>query len=115
MMKYIFPLFFFLVLTALEADTAKRFATQTEVYLWGSIFLALSLGSLLLLVNLFPKGEAYKAYEQKMMHLRKKSSVPKYPEKENVLHSNTEASSNLKTEIEKTEIQTKPATAVEML
>ena len=64
MMKYIFPLFFFLVLTALEADTAKRFATQTEVYLWGSIFLALSLGSLLLLVNLFPKGEAYKAYEQ---------------------------------------------------
>ena len=110
MMKYIFPLFFFLVLTALEADTAKRFATQTEVYLWGSIFLALSLGSLLLLVNLFPKGEAYKAYEQKMMHLRKKSSVPKSPEKENVLQSNTEASSNLITEIEKTEIQTKPAT-----
>ena len=110
MMKYIFPLFFFLVLTAIDADTAKRAATsQTDVYMWGGIFLALSLGSLLLIVNLFPKGEAYKAYELRMQNLRKNPQAVKSPEKENVLQSNTEASSNLQTEVEKTGIQTKPA------
>jgi hypothetical protein len=109
-MKYIFPLFFFLILTTLDAETAKRATSQMDVYMWGSIFLALSLGSLLLIVNLFPKGEAYKAHEIRMQNLRKNSLAAKSPEKENVLQSNTEASSNLQTEIEKTGIHTKPAT-----
>ena len=85
MMKYIFPLFFFLVLTAIDADTAKRATSQTDVYMWGGIFLALSLGSLLLIVNLFPKGEAYKAYELRMQNLRKNPQATKFPEKENAL------------------------------
>jgi hypothetical protein len=34
--------------------------SQVEVYIWGSIFLCLSLGSLLLVVYLFPKNETYK-------------------------------------------------------
>ncbi len=110
MMKYFFPLFFFLILSTLDAETAKRATSQTDVYMWGSIFLALSLGSLLLIVNLFPKGEAYKAYEIRMQNMRKNPQVAKSPEKENVLQSNTEASSNLQTEVEKTGIHTKPVT-----
>lgn len=110
MIKKFFLIFFFLLLTALDAETAKRFATQTDVYIWGSIFLALSMGSLLLVVNLFPKGEAYKAYESRLQNLRKNSAANiKSPDKENVLQSNTEASSNLQTEIEKTAQQTKAA------
>ena len=42
MMKYIFPLFFFLVLTAIDADTAKRAATLTNRCLYVGAFLALS-------------------------------------------------------------------------
>ncbi|HMV43454.1 MAG TPA: hypothetical protein PK079_04245 [Leptospiraceae bacterium] len=111
MTKYFFLIFFFLILTAVDADTAKRASSQTDVYIWGSIFLALSMGSLLLVVNLFPKGAAYKAYEARLQHLRNNPAAkPKSSNEENAPGQNTEAN-NLQTEIEKTNPQTKPANA----
>jgi len=109
-MKYLISFCFFLILTTLDAETAKRASSQTDVYIWGTIFLALSMGSLLLIVNLFPKGEAYKAQEQRMKNLRKNTANTKPSENQNVLKTNADASSNLQTELEKTGIQTKPAT-----
>ena len=107
MMKLFFTLFFFLILTTLDAESTKRAASQTEVYIWGSIFLALAMGSLLFIVHLFPKGEAYKAHQLKLEKLRKQMAKEKSSEKENVLQPNTAASSILQTEVEKTAAQTK--------
>lgn len=110
MMKYLFSICFFCILTTLEAEPIKRASSQMEVYIWGTIFLALSLGSLLLIVNLFPKNDTYKAYEMRLKNLRKKP-LPSTPENKNVVQPNIEASSNLQTDVEKTEIQTKVQTA----
>ncbi len=113
MMKYFFPFCFFLILTSLDAETAKRTATQMEVYIWGSIFLALSMGSLLLIVSLFPKGEAFKAHELRLQNLRKAgANALKSADNKGVSKSGMDASSNLQTEVEKTEIQTKATAPV---
>lgn len=110
MMKYLFYFCFFLILTTLDAETAKRASSQTDVYIWGTIFLALSMGSLLLIVNLFPKGEAYKAQEQRLKNLKKNLANAKSSENQDILKTSAESSSNLQTELEKTSIQTKQET-----
>lgn len=111
MMKCFFTFCFFFILSTLDAETAKRASSQVDVYIWGTIFLALSMGSLLFIVHLFPKGDTYKAHQLKIQNLKKKMAQAKSSEKENVLQPNTASSSILQTEVEKTAAQTKAVEA----
>ncbi len=61
-MKAFHPfILFFLSYIPVHAKTSQTFVTQTEVFIWGSIFFSISLGSLLLIVHLFPKSNTYKS------------------------------------------------------
>jgi hypothetical protein len=61
-MKALHPfILFFLSSIPVHAKTSQVFVTQTEVFIWGSIFFSISLGSLLLIVHLFPKSNTYKS------------------------------------------------------
>lgn len=73
-------LFFFLFTFSLFAQS-KPTLSQTEVYIWGSIFFCLSMGSLLLIVYLFPKNELYKKQKQAKKEKAQKISAPPTPKK----------------------------------
>ncbi len=57
---YLF-LFFFSNTYSVYSKTPQGSVSQTEVFIWGSIFFSISLGSLLLVVHLFPKRSSYKS------------------------------------------------------
>ena len=57
---YLF-LFFFSSSYSVYSKTPQGSVSQTEVFIWGSIFFSISLGSLLLIVHLFPKKSIYKS------------------------------------------------------
>lgn len=83
MNKFLVPICYFLTLLAIHAEQVKKSTnnpvTQTDVYIWGFIFLALSIGSLLLIVNIFPKTDAYKKqqemFRKKLMESKKGAAV----------------------------------------
>ncbi len=54
-------LFFFSTSYSLFSKTPQGSVSQTEVFIWGSIFFSISLGSLLLVVHLFPKKNSNKS------------------------------------------------------
>jgi len=54
-------LFFFSSSYSLYSKTPQGSVSQTEVFIWGSIFFSISLGSLLLVVHLFPKRNSYRS------------------------------------------------------
>lgn len=56
-------------ISQLENNRPKT-VTDLEVYIWGGIFFCLSIGSLLLIVHLFPKNEYYK----KLLDARRKAA-----------------------------------------
>lgn len=56
----------FILSFTLFAESSKKTITNNEVYIYGTIFLLTSIGSLLVIVNLFPKGEAYKKQQQRL-------------------------------------------------
>ena len=61
-MKAFYPLILFLItIISVHAKTPQSIVTQTEVFIWGTIFFSISLGSLLLIVHLFPKSNTYKS------------------------------------------------------
>ena len=61
-MKAFYPLILFLItINSVHAKTPQSIVTQTEVFIWGTIFFSISLGSLLLIVHLFPKSNTYKS------------------------------------------------------
>lgn len=70
-MKQLLPfIIYFSVYLSLSAQkVAKEVVTQSELYIYGSIFLAISIGSLLLIINLFPKNSAYYAQQAKLKKL----------------------------------------------
>ena len=63
-----FYILFFLTTISVYAKTSQPLVTQTEVYIWGSIFFSLSFGSLLLIVHLLPKSYLHKP-KTKTIHL----------------------------------------------
>jgi len=72
--------FFFLSIVLLAKNSSN--VSQTEIYIWGSIFLCLSLGSLLLIVHLFPKNEIYRKQKAKREEAKQfKTSAPPTPPK----------------------------------
>lgn len=85
----------------------KQTISQTEVYIWGSIFFCLAMGSLLLIVYLFPKNEIYKKQKQAQKERRAQKisapPTPKKPEAETVEHQTvtTQATVAPKTEEKK--------------
>ncbi len=89
MRKFPFAVTIFFPFFALFAQS-KQTISQTEVYIWGSIFFCLAMGSLLLIVYLFPKNEIYKKQKQFQKEQRSRSqkiSAPPTPKKPEVEES----------------------------
>lgn len=84
----------------------KQTISQTEVYIWGIIFFCLSMGSLLLIVYLFPKNEIYKKQKQSQKEQRaQKISAPPSPQKPEVETTAPQTVTTLVTSPQQTEEQ----------
>ncbi len=76
-LPHLIRLFFFSVLfIPAGIFAASKVPSQEEVYIWGAIFFLLSVGSVLLVVNLFPKSEAYKKQMEQQARAVKTAKVP---------------------------------------
>ncbi|HNF28496.1 MAG TPA: hypothetical protein PKV80_28790, partial [Leptospiraceae bacterium] len=76
-LPHLLRLFFFSVLfIPAGIFAASKVPSQEEVYIWGAIFFLLSVGSVLLVVNLFPKSEAYKRQMEQQARAVKTNQIP---------------------------------------
>jgi hypothetical protein len=76
---------------SVHAKNVQSQITQTEVYIWGSIFFSIAMGSLLLVVYLFPKSDAYKR-QVSLRNTAMKSGLkqPSETSKTNEIHTSTD-------------------------
>jgi hypothetical protein len=92
-MAKILIIFFFSLTFTLFAETSKKTITsEQDVYIYGTAFLIVSIGSLLLVVNIFPKGEAYKKQQQRLeLAMKLQSNGGKLTASNSVLDASTNA------------------------